>query len=184
MTKTIKCLVCSTEVRCFPSRVNKKFCSVKCHSVFRNKKRVWVKKTCKNCHKEFNADIKQLNLGYYKFCSNACKYEYQRGENSPTYKGGYLRDDGYKQVNHNAKQCLEHRVVMEKHLGRSLNKDEEVHHIDRDKLNNRILNLMLISRSLHAQFHTRGRRHTVESKRKMSIASLDRKRDEKGGFVK
>lgn len=47
-----------------------------------------------------------------------------------------------------------HRIVAEKILGRSLKKDEVVHHIDADKLNNDPLNLMIFpSQKEHAAWH-------------------------------
>ena len=46
-----------------------------------------------------------------------------------------------------------HRVVMEQHLSRPLNPDEDVHHINGDKRDNRIENLVVISHSKHAKFH-------------------------------
>lgn len=47
----------------------------------------------------------------------------------------------------------EHRYVVEKEIGRPLKKSEIVHHIDGNKLNNDISNLMLMTRSEHAHLH-------------------------------
>jgi len=48
---------------------------------------------------------------------------------------------------------LEHTWVMEQRIGRSILKDECVHHIDEDKLNNDINNLALMTRSGHSKHH-------------------------------
>jgi len=48
----------------------------------------------------------------------------------------------------------EHRLVMEKHLGRILTKKEVVHHIDGNKSNNELDNLMLFpTKSIHTKYH-------------------------------
>lgn len=52
-------------------------------------------------------------------------------------------------------RILEHRLVMEKHLKRRLGRNEHVHHRDRDRQNNAIANLELISPAEHTSLHKR-----------------------------
>ena len=47
----------------------------------------------------------------------------------------------------------EHIYLIEKSLGRPLNKEEVVHHLDCDRSNNRIENLIVLSRGMHARLH-------------------------------
>lgn len=58
------------------------------------------------------------------------------GEGSPN-------KDGYIRLRDGGKLRLEHREVMEKHLGRPLTSSETVHHINGLKWDNRIENLQL-----------------------------------------
>lgn len=49
--------------------------------------------------------------------------------------------------------ALEYRVIAEKILGRPLNNEEVVHHIDGDRENNSIDNIMIMDRKDHINYH-------------------------------
>lgn len=70
-----------------------------------------------------------------------------------TGEGG-IGIDGYRRVCSNGKRIREHRLVMEKFIGRKLLRNEIVHHIDGDKKNNDIKNLQLMTFQQHCIMHT------------------------------
>lgn len=84
------------------------------------------------------------------------------GVNNPRFKGKIMRG-GYWCVfvpNHpnctKAGRVHEHRLIMEKHIGRFLLKREVVHHINGKKTDNRIENLQLFNNSgEHTKYHFR-----------------------------
>lgn len=75
----------------------------------------------------------------------------------------------YKGIKINGKKRDYHRYLMEQKLGRMLERDEVVHHINGNTLDNNIDNLMLMPLSEHARMHQLGRKASEETKQKLSL---------------
>ena len=61
-----------------------------------------------------------------------------------------------------------HRIVMEGHIGRQLERTEVVHHINGDITDNRIENLQLMTLSEHGKLHQTGKTYSAETRKKLS----------------
>lgn len=70
----------------------------------------------------------------------------------------------YKAVKINGVKHDEHRLIMERHIGRSLSSDEVVHHINENPRDNRIENLKIMSLAEHTRLHATGRKYSDEYK--------------------
>jgi hypothetical protein len=66
---------------------------------------------------------------------------------------GFINMYGYRNLWKNGKKVLEHRWIMQNHLGRELKTSEHIHHINENKLDNRIETLKIVNNSSHKKFH-------------------------------
>lgn len=152
-----------------------------------------IKYICTHCNTEY---ARKPSIKKTSFCSNICKYasghnkeainkiKIARGrqiiKTRPIVRSGYIY---IKDWSHPfcGKQgyVAEHRLVMEKFIGRFLSKEETIHHINHIMTDNRIENLQLFSsRGAHTK-HAH-----PEIIEKSSAANKGKRRSMKTEFTK
>lgn len=91
---------------------------------------------------------------------NARVREQLTGPRNPKYNGGLSFNTVLGRwviVCRDGSQVYFARAVMQAHLGRALADNEHVHHINRDKTDDGIENLQVVSNEEHAHMHTEDR---------------------------
>jgi len=130
---------------------------------------------CSNCNeiymrhpKQVNAVIKRSGKWRCMRCSAAIN---SKLISKPV---GYIRkhkQSGYLDIKVDSGFIRYHRFVMESHLGRKLEINEDVHHIDENIYNNELSNLMLVSHGEHTRLHNLGGKLKQSTKDKISKAN-------------
>ena len=125
-------------------------------------KRKRIDFTCEECGITKNVDYYSWKRKKSNYCLKCHAKKTQTGVRKPRGDSSYISTDGYKMVkchgdydnSGRTRYRREHVLEMEKHVGRRLNTQqgrngEQVHHIDGDKLNNHIDNLLLCKDTKH-----------------------------------
>jgi endogenous inhibitor of DNA gyrase (YacG/DUF329 family) len=172
------CPQCSAEVREWSSQVrpgNVKYCSRACSILGRRRpadehfirtveaarrgRAVLQPRPCAQCGTTFRPRA-DAGEGHGLYCSQRCANVVNRSKRPNWGVDGRRFVDRYVKVrmpDHPAASkggyVYEHRVVMERVLGRLLTSDEHVHHINHVKTDNRPENLEVVSKAEHLKHH-------------------------------
>ena len=158
----MRCGFCASEFRVRAYRVSTaKYCSLHCKSMAQKGKPSWRKgkrhgemRPCKTCGEKFYCYPSQMPKRQY--CSMRCRNadpdrKTREGMGSGLTKvKGYVYQKAKHHPNKNSQgYVMQHRLVTESPIGRFLVANEEVHHKNGVKDDNRIENLEIVLKKTH-----------------------------------
>ena len=110
---------------------------------------------CDYCGNAYSTYLCNIRRSKRHFCCKSCEAKASGLNNTrESWIGGCIgKSTGYRYIRVDGKQIGEHILVAERMIGRRLLKDEVVHHINGDKLDNREVNLQVMKRSEHRHLH-------------------------------
>ena len=101
------------------------------------------------------------------FCSKLCSTRWTAANRAST-RGYVTTTKGYRALRmpdhpmaDRTGYVMEHRAIMAESLGRNLTADEVVHHLNGDRLDNRLENLQVMPKRLHDRTSGSTKRHPI-----------------------
>lgn len=114
----------------------------------------WEEGICMGCKQKFEFYKSRPMKFCCKGCVDLAKKGLYIGDKNPNYNGGSIdKSTGYKRIYINRKRIFEHQYIWTQHNKIPIPQGNVIHHINKNKLDNRIENLDCIPLRDHIKLH-------------------------------